>query len=89
LHGAVKASQHLQGVRHGLGIEYAIGKNAFPEARDLALVVEGLQTAANGPGYLEPDRVRTDIHRSEGWHGNSSIIELRNFELSSRTAFRP
>jgi hypothetical protein len=63
-------------VRHGLGIEYAIGKDAFPEARDLALVVERLQTAAYGPGYLEPDRVRTDINRSEGWHGNSSISRV-------------
>ena len=68
LHGAVKAPQHLQSVRHGLRIECAVGKDAFAETRDLAIVVERLQTTAYGLGYLEPDRVRTDINRSEGWH---------------------
>src|ERR1039457_3964358 len=87
LHGAVKASQHLQGVRHGLGIEYAVGKDAFSQARDLALVVERLQTAANGLGYLEPDRVRTDINRSEGWHARLEKVSVTKASFTSRYLF--
>ena len=39
LHSAVKSPQHLQGLRHGLRIERAIGKHTFAETRDLAVFV--------------------------------------------------
>src|SRR5512142_2275674 len=46
----MKAPEHVQGMRHGLRVERAAGKDAFAQPRDLAIFVEGFEPSAHSPG---------------------------------------
>ena len=71
LGGPMKAPQHLHGLRHRLRVERPVGEDALPEARHLAVFVQGFQAAATGLRDLQPDGIRANVNRRECWHVNS------------------
>ena len=68
LHRAMKSLQHLNGERHCLRIERAIGKDALAQTRDLAVLVKSLQASAHNFRNFEADRVGTDVNRGKCGH---------------------
>ena len=68
LRSAMKSPQHTQRVGHCLRIKYTLGENAFAQACDFAVFVEGFEAAVYHLGYFEPDRVRTDVNRGKCGH---------------------
>ena len=52
LSGPMKAPQHAQGERHRLRIKSAVGKDAFAQAGNFAVLMQGLQAAPYDLGYF-------------------------------------
>ena len=73
LRSAVEAAQHAQRERHRLRIQRSVGENAFAQASHFAIFVQSFQPAAYDLGYLQPDRVRTDVNRGECWHARVNV----------------
>src|SRR5689334_14287930 len=71
LHGAMKAAQDFERLRHGLRFKIAVAKDAFAQARDFTVLVQGHQPAATKFGDAEPHRVGTDINRGKDRHSLS------------------
>jgi len=69
LHRAMKTAQHLERMRHGLGIEVAVAKNAFTQACNFAVLVQRDQPPPAQFGNAEPHRVGTNVDRGKDRHG--------------------
>jgi hypothetical protein len=50
----MKAAQDFEGLRHCLGFKIAVAKDAFTQARDFTVLVQGDETAASKFGDAEP-----------------------------------
>jgi len=77
LRGAVKAAQDLDRLGHGLGSEETGSKDAFAEAGDLAIFVDGAKAAAHKASDLQSYGIGTDINRGKGRHGGAQQFTCR------------
>jgi hypothetical protein len=73
LSGAVEAAKDLHGFRDGIGSQKSSAEYAFPEARHLAILVEGIEAASLQPCNLQPNGIRTDIDRCECRHQKPTV----------------
>jgi hypothetical protein len=71
--GAMKSAQHSQSVGHRMRIKYSVGENALAQAGHFAVFVESFKTTVYNPRYFQPDRVRTNVNRSECGHAEMDI----------------
>jgi hypothetical protein len=64
----MKAAQNLHRLSHRFGSEKAGTKNAFSQARDFAVFVDGTKASAGEARNLQPDGIGTNINRGKRWH---------------------
>src|ERR1041384_3539706 len=82
LHCAMKTSQDLKRLGHGLRIEIAVAEYTFTQACNLAILMQRNQPSTPKFGDAEPHRVGTDIDGGKDGHAlsgaaRSSLQRLR------------
>ena len=71
----MKAAQHFDRVRNGLGSEKSGAEHAVAQARDLAVFVNLDQAPSGEAGDFQTHRVRSNIDRGKSGHGEFNSVQ--------------